>query len=130
MLIQLLEPNFNHHDERGSLTQLVREGYTQINVVASVAGAERGRHYHKKNAEAFFVIAGKFSLTVSKGDIKESYDFCAGDMFCVPPHVSHSFYFREYTLLVGMYSQGVENVDGTKDIHTDSPDFTQETEDI
>jgi quercetin dioxygenase-like cupin family protein len=122
MLIQLLRPDFSHHDERGSLTQLVREGYAQINVVASAAGAERGGHYHKENSEAFFVIAGKFSLTVSKGDTKESYDFCAGDMFCIPPYVSHSFYFGEYTLLVGMYSQGVENGDGTKDIYPDSPE--------
>jgi hypothetical protein len=38
MLIQLLTPNFSHHDERGTLTQLVREGYAQINVIASVAG--------------------------------------------------------------------------------------------
>jgi mannose-6-phosphate isomerase-like protein (cupin superfamily) len=130
MIIQLLRPDFSHHDERGTLTQLVREGYAQINVIASVAGTERGGHHHKKNAEAFFVIDGKFSLTVSKGDIEESYDFCAGDMFCIPPYVSHSFYFREYTLLVGMYSRGVENGDGTKDIYPDSPDFRQGVEDI
>jgi quercetin dioxygenase-like cupin family protein len=104
------------------MTQLVREGYTQINVIASVAGAERGGHYHKENTEVFYVIDGRFSLTVSKDGVKETYDFRAGDMFCILPCVSHSFCFKEYTLLVGMYSKGVENDDGTKDIYPDSPE--------
>jgi quercetin dioxygenase-like cupin family protein len=122
ILIRVLKSNFDHRDERGSLTQLVREGYAQINVVVSVAGAERGGHYHKKNTEAFYVIGGRFSLTVSKDGIKKTYDFHTGDMFCIPPYVSHNFCFKEYTLLVSMYSQGVENDDGTKDIYSDCPE--------
>lgn len=118
-MIRVLKPDFIHQDERGSLTQLTRGGYAQINVVSSVAGAERGGHYHKKNTEAFYVIDGGFTLTVSQNGVKEVYDFHAGDMFCIPPCVSHSFCFRRHTLLVSMYSQGVENEDGTKDIYPD-----------
>ena len=43
-MIKILKPDFVFEDERGSLVQLVREGYKQINVVVSKAGYERGRH--------------------------------------------------------------------------------------
>jgi dTDP-4-dehydrorhamnose 3,5-epimerase-like enzyme len=43
-MIKILKPDFVFEDERGSLVQLVRDGYKQINVVTSKAGVERGRH--------------------------------------------------------------------------------------
>jgi quercetin dioxygenase-like cupin family protein len=115
-----MQPDYECSDKRGSLTQLIRGGYSQINVISSIAGAERGGHYHKENVEAFYVATGRFSLSVCKDGLKESYLFHAGDMFCIPPYVSHKFHFEEDTLLVSMYSQGVVRDDGTKDIY---PEF-------
>ncbi len=118
MLITILEPNFKHLDERGTLVQLVREGYKQFNVVESKAMSVRGGHYHKENNEVFYVISGGFEFTAVKGEVKEIYTFKAGDMFLVPPFVVHGFDYTQDTLLVGMYDKGVEHTDGTKDIYT------------
>ena len=48
MLIQLMQPDFIFDDERGSLRQLVHEGYSQFNIVFSKKGVFRGDHYHRE----------------------------------------------------------------------------------
>jgi len=116
MFIKMLQPDFIHGDERGSLTQLCRSGYAQINVVTSLRGSFRGGHYHKKCSEVFFVAKGSFDLLVSKDGFEEKYAFCDNDMFLVPPFVVHSLSFTNDTVLVAMYDMGVELPDGTKDI--------------
>lgn len=120
MLIQILEPDFCFEDARGRLVQLVHEGYKQYNVIFSKKDVERGNHYHKQNEEVFFVISGKFQLKTSDGEEEEVYEFKTGDMFLVPPHVMHSFFYEEDTWIASMYSKGVENRDGTKDIYTEA----------
>ena len=116
MLLKFMTPDFSFSDERGSLTQLVREGYRQVNVIFSKAGVSRGGHYHALNHETFYVISGKFDLQVSKESVQEQYTLKSGDFFTVPPFVCHSFTYVEDTLLVGLYDRGVELPDGTKDI--------------
>ena len=41
-LIEIIKPDFVYEDQRGSLTQLVREGYSQVNVIASKGQCVRG----------------------------------------------------------------------------------------
>ena len=121
MLINILVPDFKFNDNRGTLTQLVRSGYKQINVITSVEDSLRGGHYHKENEEAFFIINGELELEVYKLDEKnksEKYIFGEGDMFQIPRDIVHSFYFKKQTLLVSMYSNGVELASGEKDILT------------
>lgn len=139
-LINILKPDFIYNDDRGFLVQLIHQGYRQVNVIQSNTGAIRGGHYHKKNKEAFYVIKGELKLEVwdcesssfngalenllnrSDQTIKEfskgieSYTFKAGDMFEILPLVVHSFTFIRDTILVSMYSSGIELSDGTKDI--------------
>jgi len=115
-MIKILAPNFEFQDERGKLTQLVREGFSQFNIIFSKAGVSRGDHYHKENHEAFYVISGKFVLTAEKEGKVERFTFTEGDMFVIPPYVNHSFVYETDTLLASMYSIGVERPDGTKDI--------------
>lgn len=120
MLIEILKPNFVFEDARGSLTQLVREGFNQYNIIFSHKGVLRGDHYHKENREAFYVITGELKLSVSRDGVKEDYTFGPGDMFLLPPYVMHSFYYTEDTWLASMYDLGVERPDGTKDIFTEA----------
>ena len=118
-MIKILKPDFSFVDERGSLTQLVREGYKQVNVVESKKDSFRGCHYHKINEEAFYIISGGLKLEVSRvgSDAIETYEFNTGDMFLIEPYVVHSFSFLEDSTLVSMYSSGVELQDGNKDIY-------------
>lgn len=117
-LIEKLSPDFTFTDERGTLTQLVGGGYSQINAVFTKKGAVRGRfHYHKQNREAFFIISGKVRVKAEKDGVTEEYVFSDGDMFLVNEYVRHDFLYLEDTYLVGMYSGCVELPDGTKDIY-------------
>lgn len=121
MLINILKPDFEFIDNRGTLTQLVKDGYKQINVITSVDDSLRGGHYHKENEEAFYIINGELELEVynlNQIDKIEKYIFQEGDMFQIPRGVIHSFYFKKPTLLVSMYSNGVELANGEKDILT------------
>lgn len=118
MLIEIMKPDFIFENEAGSLKQLVHDGWKQINVITSVANAVRGGHYHKFNLEGFYIISGSFTLKVWKDTIVEEYEFKAGDMFAIPPYVYHTFMYKEYTVLVSMYSRGVETSETEKDIWT------------
>lgn len=115
-MIKILRPDFVFEDERGSLVQLVREGYRQINVVTSKAGAARGGHYHALNKEGFYVVEGAFRVEAKLGDRKETFRFVKGDMFIIEPMVVHTFDYEEDSVLVAFYDRGVELPDGTKDI--------------
>lgn len=115
-MIEILTPDFEFIDERGKLTQLVGDGYKQINVVHSKAGTFRGGHCHKLNKEAFYIIEGSFELTARKDGIEEKYTFHAGDMFAIEAEVYHDFHYLTDTILVGMYDKGIELENGAKDI--------------
>lgn len=117
-MIERLDTDFEFQDERGMLIQLVRRGYSQVNVITSKAGVIRGGHYHKLNTEAFFIVQGKCKVTVQKGGDIENAVFCAGDFFRIGPFVSHSFEYLEDTVLVSMYSLGVEMENGEKDTYS------------
>lgn len=119
MLIKFLQSDFSFKDDRGELIQLVHSGYNQVNYITANQGAVRGGHYHKANTEAFYVISGSFTLSVTSLDlsIEEEYSMRAGDFFQVPPNILHSFSFEQTSTLISLYSKGVENEDGSKDIH-------------
>ena len=122
MLINILKIDFEFNDDRGSLVQLVHEGYKQVNYIISKGGIVRGNHYHRYNTEAFYVIRGKFKLKVqaiidgiASPDIEE-HIFESGDIFSIPAYINHSFEYIEDTELISMYSDGVERPDGSKDL--------------
>ena len=119
-LIRILTPDFIFPDDRGLLVQICRDGYRQINAVFTKKGAVRGNlHYHKNTNEAFFVLSGRVLVTAQKDGRQEEREFGGGEMFLIGKNVRHTFEYLEDTYLVGLYTAGVENPDGTKDIHTD-----------
>lgn len=119
MLIEFTKPDFIFENECGSLKQLVHDGWKQFNVITSVGGSVRGGHYHKYNKEGFYIINGAFKLIVWKDNIKEEYEIKPGNMFFIPPYVFHTFEYHEDTILVSMYSNGVELSETMKDIWTE-----------
>lgn len=119
MLVELMQPDFEFENEKGKLTQLVREGFQQVNVITSRAGSFRGGHYHKLNKEAFYIITGKLRLVVRRDGITEEKIFGKEEMFLIPPYCVHDFYYMEDTVLVSMYDKGVELEHNEKDIYTE-----------
>lgn len=113
-MLKIIKPDFYFADERGTLVQLIHEGYKQINVITSKKGTVRGGHYHKENEEAFYIVSGSLVVDVEG----QKYTFHAGDFFGIEPNDMHSFNFLEDCVLVSMYSNGVEKNDGRKDIFT------------
>lgn len=118
MLIKMLKPDFELKNEKGSLVQIVHEGWKQINVLNSMKGNNRGGHYHKENEEAFYIVSGEINLILDDGNTKEITNLKSGDMFLISPYLMHTFEFLEDTLMVSMYNFGVEHEDGTKDIYS------------
>lgn len=113
-LIEYIKTDFEHRDERGALVQIFREGWRQVNIIQTVAKANRGGHYHRSNRELFYVIEGSFKLTCKSltSGLTQSVDVQKQDLFIIPPYVAHSFYFPEDTLLLTAYDNGVETPNG------------------
>lgn len=120
MLIERIEKDFEYVDDRGTLTQLVRKGYSQINIVTSKGGVFRGGHYHRLNTEAYYIIKGKCKVTAYKENQRECEIFDAGDFFRIGPYVTHNFDYIEDAILVTMYSLGVELEHGGMDSYQES----------
>ena len=53
------------------------------------------------------------------GEIREEYQIKEGDFFLINKNVFHTFEYYEDTLLVSLYSSGVELSENTKDIWTE-----------
>lgn len=119
-LFKLLDVDFKHQDERGELVQLVHQGFSQVNVLKTAKGVQRGGHYHKTVREAFYVVSG--SVEVSFQSVQDNIVckklFSEGDFFLIPPWVAHSMSFPEFCIMVAMYDKSVVAADGTKDIYS------------
>ena len=115
-LYTLRKIDFQHKDERGSLTQLVHDGFRQINVLETKKGSTRGAHFHKVSREAFYVINGSVEVLFQNKETTEKVVFHPGDFFEIQPYVLHNMVFPEDCLMVQMYSIPVEN-NGIKDIY-------------
>lgn len=121
MLIEKIKADFEHKDERGTLIQLVRRGYSQINVITSKGGTFRGGHYHQLNTEAYYIVSGSCKVTASKDGEKEIRIFREGDFFRIGPYVAHDFEYIEDSVLVTMYSFGIELGNGEMDSYVLNP---------
>lgn len=121
-LFERIKPDFQFSDQRGSLVQLVHQGYEQVNVLTTKAGVTRGGHYHKRSTEAFFVVSGQVTVEFKKDTEAQTETFSEGEFFRIFPFVSHTMSFPEDTVLVAMYDRAVEQADGTKDIFAEGPD--------
>lgn len=116
MIVKILSPEFLHTDERGSLTQLVSRGYSQVNILVSNPGVTRGGHYHKLCREAFYIIEGSVRLMAEKDGKFRQHTFCRGDFFEIYPGTAHEMYFPERCIMAILYDCPVETETG-KDIY-------------
>ena len=115
-LVEMKKVDFSFSDNRGTLNQLVHNGYEQVNVLFTKKGVERGGHFHKDSVECFFVVSGSVNVTAQLNGIIEHYSFKKDDFFQINKSVIHSMSYPEDCILVAMYDKCVEREDGYKDI--------------
>lgn len=95
-------------DERGELYEFtdIEGRYRQVNVLKSKSGTVRGRHYHKKLIEKFFIIDGSVEVIVMSLLTGKSNIFTAGpsEEFSVEPLHEHTLTFLQDTTILSFYS--------------------------
>ena len=116
MTIKILSPEFLHSDERGSLTQLVSSGYSQINILVSNSDVTRGGHFHKICRESFYVIEGAVRVTTEIDGEFDEHFFRQGDFFEIYPGTAHEMYFPERCIMAVLYDRPIET-GSEKDIY-------------
>lgn len=93
-----------HRDERGVFREIFREDLLEVHFVqgnhsTSVAGVLRGLHYHRKQADAWYVISGTAQAIVADLRSPESrpavdaidLDGSEPKVLFIPPGVAHGF---------------------------------------
>lgn len=100
----LLTPLETHPDERGSFAEIMRAGafpdpFVQANHSRSKSGVLRGLHYHRHQADLWYVVRGR--MQVGLGDLRERRERPATSSLVldarqpaalyVPPGVAHGF---------------------------------------
>ena len=119
MLVERMKPNFEFKNSEGSLIQLVREGWKQINVLYSKKDSKRGGHYHKICNEAFYIVSGKIKLFLEKGDEKEEENFKEGEMFMITPYINILEKTEKKILAADCNIEGKENTERVEWIKCD-----------
>lgn len=115
-MYKILSSDFDFNDNRGHLTQLVHQGYQQVNVITSKAGVVRGDHFHKNCREAFYVILGSVDVALQKEGDEQQLHFREHSFFEIEPFTIHRMFFPEDCIMVALYDVPVEMENGEKDI--------------
>ena len=97
-----------HGDDRGSFAEVMRASkfpvtFVQSNHSRSAKGVLRGLHYHRKQADLWYVIAGRMRVgladlrTQADPPIVETIDLAAAApaVLFIPPGVAHGFFALE-----------------------------------
>lgn len=98
-MIEFLEPYFSHNDDRGGILGLCnRFCFEEINLITSLKGVVRGRHYHKHTNEMFIIIDGKIKITLfdyHNPHKRQEYIVVPPQCFYIRPFVIHTFEMLE-----------------------------------
>lgn len=95
-MIKKYQNYFYNCDDRGSITGIINTGtWEEMNFITSISGTVRGKHYHKKTREGFYILEGEIQVATRNildpaNKINEDL-VCAGDFFIVEPLIIHTF---------------------------------------
>ncbi|MBI2084143.1 MAG: hypothetical protein HYT70_00815 [Candidatus Aenigmarchaeota archaeon] len=90
-------------DERGTISDILEEPVSHIGIIASKAGAVRGKHYHKKSAQYIYIVSGKmqsFTKELDGGAVVKSHILVPGDLEIVPQMIIHAHKALEDTVFL------------------------------
>ena len=104
-------------EERGEFAQIAyQEEIRHLAVLEIRKGFTRGKHYHEKKEEVFYVVHGKLKgrfIDIDTAQEDEKF-FEKGDKIRIKPRCGHLFYGLEDTLVVEYSPQVYENGDNFK----------------
>lgn len=105
---RIIEPYFEHTDERGTLRELIRgKTWESINHHDRKRGYLAGGHYHKQTEEYFYVILGMVEVELSEVGTTsiEKFTVSPGKGFFIPPNHYHTLRFLEDSHLIALLSK-------------------------
>jgi len=116
-------------DERGSFTELWREGWTaelgdtvaQANLSRSEAGVLRGMHFHERQADLWVIVEGVAWVALADlrpvlhhdraAPIVERLELSRGDAVYIPRGVAHGFVALERVALLYLVTREYDGTD-------------------
>jgi dTDP-4-dehydrorhamnose 3,5-epimerase-like enzyme len=104
-------------EERGEFAQIAyQEEIRHLAFLEIRKGFTRGKHYHEKKEEVFYVIRGKLKGRFVDMDTAQEFEefFERGDKIRIKPRCGHLFYGLEDTLVVEYSPQVYEDGDNYK----------------
>jgi len=114
-VLKFIKRYFMHEDKRGTLEGLINFGeWKEINLISSLAGVERGNHYHKETLELFIILEGKINVILEKvkdGKLvgsKAERIVKEGDVFLIDPFVNHTFRVLDKAKWINVLSKKID----------------------
>ena len=90
------QPEYIRSDSRGTLTQVITNTFSQLNVLNIKKDFTFGGHYHKNKREVFYLVSGLVKLNVNN---MVSY-FSAGSVMTIEPYDKHTLTALEESVIV------------------------------
>ena len=115
-MLEKMNVDFRHSDERGTLCQIFHNDNIQINSLITKKNVTRGNHYHKKATEYFYVVSGKVKVVCKDAAGEQFSMFETNDFFVIRPNTVHQMLFLEDTVMIAFYDRPIEDCRGGKDI--------------
>lgn len=115
-MLKVIKRYFIHEDKRGTLEGLVNfEEWKEINLISSLAGVERGNHYHKETLELFIILEGEINVILEKvkdGKLignKTERIVKGGDVFLIDPFINHTFRVLDKAKWINVLSKKIDS---------------------
>jgi mannose-6-phosphate isomerase-like protein (cupin superfamily) len=105
-------------DARGKLVEVLKGSvWKQLNYLTIKKGDVRGKHYHKKLVELFYVLQGAVRFDIKNMKTGETQDFVmkAGECVIIEPDDYHVLTALEDLAMVSLYSEEFD----PKDLHSE-----------
>ena len=107
-----------YKDKRGIIQDLLPEGAVKsVQLITGEKGAERGKHYHKKDVHYCYILSGKIRYFFSFGDENPEFiDLKVGDCVANEPLEKHKFVFLAKGSFIAMAIKERSQANYEKDV--------------
>jgi quercetin dioxygenase-like cupin family protein len=97
--------NYRREDERGSLVEISRGLWQQINHLTIKKGNSFGGHYHKYKKELFYLVKGEIEILIISDKGGQKVGMKPGDALLIEPYDEHTIRAIEDSEIVELLSK-------------------------